>query len=846
MTRTRSRSGLLATAVVTVAALGLTVAPTASAAPAAPAGARLAPTHPGTPRGFALPHRAGAAAGSPQNTTETRVCDGCTPPLLNGGGPVMGTATTPGENTQYSIYWDPNSGMSATFKNTIDQYLTDMAADSGKATNVYSVLNQYSGISYVSHFGGRLPAPDPLPTTSGCPVDPGYTVCLSDAQLQAEIANVIQAQGLTTKADLAHQFILFTAPGVESCDSPGSCSNNKFCGYHSNYDIGGYKAIYSNMPYASLQGCASGQQPNGDPIADGEIDTLSHELAESITDPVSQAPTWGDSTGHEIGDECSNIYGAPIGSADSTNPDTTKFNQVINGHNYYTQEEFSNQAFAANGAGCVQAGDVTQGTTGNRVTVVPSPARIPSDGTSTSTVNATVMQPTGTAAVNGDEVDFTTYSTTGNCGIVNPTKVMTNSSGVATTTYTASTANDELCTVIASEVATGQAGQGAIVQGGEIFHALAPFRLADTRGGCSTCAVNGPALSPDATISVPVRGQDTVPADATAAVLNITTTNGTAGSFFTAYGNAPRPTASNVNFVAGQTVANLATVPLDASGHVNVYNLAGTADLIVDLEGYMEPVAGPLGLFHAASPARITDTRAGSGFPNAGATPGTNGVVQVHVLGAGPVPSGGVSAVALNVTAVTPTNSGFLTVYPNDATTRPTASNINFVAGEVVPNRVIVKVPTDGIVDVYNLAGSTDVVVDVVGWFNDGAGTGGALFTPLPPTRVADTRAGSGQRLAGQTVGPAAPLLVPVSAPLGLPTDAAAVAGNVTVVNTTAASYLTVYPPTASRPTASDLNWVAGQVVPNQVIAAIGGGGLEVYNNSGSTDVIVDISGFWS
>lgn len=459
----------------------------------------------------------------------------------------------------------------------------------------------------------------------------------------------------------------------------------------------------------------------------------------------------------------------------------------------------------------------------------------------------TVTQTRGGPAVANDEVDFTTFSTAGNCGTVNPTKIMTNGSGVATTTYTASTANDELCTVIASEVLSGQAGQTSIVQGGETYHALSPFRLADTRGGCSTCVVSGPTLSANSIVSVPVRGQDGVPGDATAAVLNITTTNGSAGSFFTAYGNAPRPTASNLNFVAGQTVANLATVPLDSSGNVNVYNLAGSADLIVDLEGYMEPVPGPLGLFNSAYPTRITDTRSGSMYPNAGMTPGPNGIVYIQVHGAGSVPQSGVSAVALNVTGVTPTNSGYLTVYP-DGTARPEASNINFVAGQVVPNRVVVKVPPSGVVDVYNLAGYTDVVVDVVGWFTDSTtGSTGALFTPLPPTRVADTRAGSGKGAAGQTIGPeGGTVTVPVSGPLGLPSDAQAVAGNVTVADTTAASFLTVYPAVGVRPVASDLNWVAGQVVANQVIAAIGDGNLAVYDNSGSTDVIVDISGFWS
>ena len=849
MLASRQRFAALTTVLVAVAALGFSLAPSAAAAPSgSPAPAKLSPTHPGKPHGFALPHRAPAPAAATQGNDEPKFCDKCAPPLVNNGGPVMGTTNQPGDNTQYSIYWDPNAAIAAGYEDKIDQYLRDVQADSGKTTNVYSVSQEYSNIVYSSHFAGRLQATDKFPA-DGCNADAGFTNCLSDAQLQTEISNVITANSLTGATDLAHQFVLFLPPGVESCDSPTSCSGSAFCGYHSNFSLGAGNVVYSNMPYPG-QGCVSGQQPSGDPNADGEIDTLSHELNESITDPQ---PTtgWADSAGNENGDQCSSIYGTALGSVDAANPGTTKFNQVINGHDYYTQEEWSNNAFKSNGAGCLQSSGQPVAPPGNKVTVAASPARLPNDGTSTSTVNATVLQGASGAnpgaAAAGDEVDFTTDSTTGNCGTVNPAKTTTNSSGVATTTYTASKSNDEVCSVIAREAATGQAGQAVIVQGGETYHALAPFRLADSRGGCDTCVVNGPTLGPNGVMTVPVRGQDTVPADATAAVVNITATGGSADSFFTAYGNAPRPTASNLNFVAHQTVANLATVPISSTGSINVYNLAGSVDGIVDLEGYMEPVPGPLGLFNPLSPARITDTRPGSLEPNAGSTLQGNQSLPIQVTGVGNVPATGVSAVVLNLTAVDPSNSGYLTAYP-DGAQRPNASNINFLAHQVVPNRVIVQV-TNGKVDVYNLTGTIDVVVDVAGWFTDStAGSHGTLFTPLAPTRVADTRAGSGKPLAGQTLDETYKTrVVQVVAPLGLPGNAQAVAGNVTVVNTTAPSFLTVYPGSGQdRPTASDLNWVAGQVVPNQVITQLGAGSLAVYNNTGSTDVIVDISGFWS
>jgi hypothetical protein len=861
MTRSpiRSRSALLATALALAAAAGFSLAPSASAAPTSNAPAKPVPTHPVGILGM-VPHHtpANSAARGTRGTDETRVCQGCTPPLLYGSGPVGGSTATTGENTEYSIYWTGAGAIPNSYQATIDQYLTDIAAASGTTSNVYSVATQYyqttsgsqQNITYLSHFGGRLAAPDPLPA-NGCTPAPGYTSCLVDSQLQTEITNVITAQNKQSVTDTAHMFLLFLPPGVESCDAANSCSANVFCGYHSGYASGNGVVLYSNMPYAQLQGCANGQQPNGDPLADGEIDILSHEINETITDPFGTG--WFDSTGHEDGDECSNIYGTPIGSADPNNASNTQYNQRIKGHDYYTQEEFSNASFAATGRGCIQAaGQVAPA--GNSVTVSANPTQVPNDGSSTSVVTATVLSP-ASAAVNGDEVDFATFAKSGTCGTVSPTKATTDTSGHASTTYTAGIEN-VACTIIATEVATGGAGQGVVAQGvPSLYHPVTPFRLADTRSG-SGFPLAGQTVGSGGTATVPVATVDGVPGNATAAVLNVTTTNGTVSSFLTAFPTGSvQPQTSNLNFVAGQTVANLVTVPLGTGGAVTIFNHAGTTDVIVDLEGYMAPGAGgagAAGLLNSLAPSRIADTRSGSGSPNAGQTLVGGTPLAIQVDGVGGVPATGVSAVVLNVTAADGNVPGFLTAYAADGT-RPTASNLNYSAGQVVPNRVIVPVSAaTGSVDIYNNSGTVDVIVDVGGWFTDGtnAQAAGARFTPLVPTRIADTRAGSGQPLAGQTLGPAGTISVPVASTAStsgiLPVGVVAVAGNVTVADPSASSYLTVYPANGARPLASDLNWVADQVVPNQVIAQLGSNGaLGVYNNTGSVDVIVDIFGYW-
>ena len=385
-----------------------------------------------------------------------------------------------------------------------------------------------------------------------------------------------------------------------------------------------------------------------------------------------------------------------------------------------------------------------------------------------------------------------------------------------------------------------------------VYDATDPFRLADTRPGYGG-PLEGQSPGSGQSVTVPVVGVDGVPATATAAVLNVTAVGGTASSFLAAYpGGTAVPQTANLNFVAGETVANLVTVPIGANGGVAIYNHSGTVDVVVDLEGYFVPGVGPAGLFNPlSSPARITDTRAGSGSANAGSTLASGGQLAVQVDGAGGVPSSGVSAVVLNLTAVGPTAATYLTAFP-DGTPLPLASNLNVGPGQVVPNRVVVPVSAGagaGAVDIYNSQGSTDVVVDVVGWFTDSTNPAatGSRFTPLTPTRVADTRPGSRQPLAGTTLSSGALRSVPVLAPAALPITAVAVAANVTIADPSTASYLTVYPDGTTRPTASDLNWVADEVVPNLSIARLGSdGALAIFNFTGQVDVIVDVFGFWS
>ena len=365
----------------------------------------------------------------------------------------------------------------------------------------------------------------------------------------------------------------------------------------------------------------------------------------------------------------------------------------------------------------------------------------------------------------------------------------------------------------------------------------------------------GRAPRPGATRNVQIAGQGSVPlTGVSAVVLNVTATNTTAAGYLTVFpaGVTPVPVASNLNWSRGQTIAKLVTVGL-GSGAVSAYNGFGSTDLIFDVAGYYstpDVSPGPDGLFNPLVPSRLLDTRTGNGAPTAKLAQGQT--LNLQVTGRGNVPSSGVSAVVLNVTATNPSLAGYLTVFPAGPTSPPIASTLNFSAGATVPNRAMVGLSGGGQVSIFNGLGTTDVVVDVSGWFTDTTPAGtGSRFTPLTtPTRILDSRNGTGGFLTPW--GPNSGRVVSVAGAGGVPlmTDPnppTAVVANLTVTDTTAPGALIAWPDTAAQPTASDVNWPKGGTVPNPVIVQVGPtGGVDLYNIAGCANVVMDVVGWFT
>ena len=240
---------------------------------------------------------------------------------------------------------------------------------------------------------------------------------------------------------------------------------------------------------------------------------------------------------------------------------------------------------------------------------------------------------------------------------------------------------------------------------------MTPTRLLDTRDG--TGAPAG-AAAEGSTTTLQVAGRAGIPASGVGAVvLNVTVTEPTGTGYVTVFPTGePQPLSSNLNFTPGLTVPNLVIAKVGAGGAVSLFNSAGHTHLVADVAGWF-PASSEL---HAISPSRFLDTREGNGAPK-GAV-GAGSVTALQITGRNGLPATGVGAVILNVTVTEPTADGYITVYPSGVDP-PTASNLNMRPGQTVPNLVIAKVGAGGVIDLYNSAGTSHLVADVVGWFPD-------------------------------------------------------------------------------------------------------------------------------
>jgi hypothetical protein len=216
------------------------------------------------------------------------------------------------------------------------------------------------------------------------------------------------------------------------------------------------------------------------------------------------------------------------------------------------------------------------------------------------------------------------------------------------------------------------------------------------------------ALVEGQVLQIPVTGAGRAPDGTTTVTLNVAVDAPQRAGFLTVYPcGTDRPWASNLNFVAGQTISNEVMVQPGTDGMVCVYTTAAT-HLVADLDATYE--ASGSQHFTALVPGRFADTRV--------ATKVIGGQsIEWSVIGAGGAPAG-TTALSLNVAVSEPEGPGFLTVYPC-GTSMPLASNLNFARGQTVSNHVTATLGPTGQICVF-ASRTTNIVIDIEGTYSAG------------------------------------------------------------------------------------------------------------------------------
>jgi hypothetical protein len=253
------------------------------------------------------------------------------------GGPVLHASRT------YLIFWQPQgAGLSfdAGYTTLITQFVRDVASDSHRTTNAFALTGEYHDgrgpAAYASAYGGSLLDTDPLPSkdcTEPGATGPGWSLCLTDAQIQDELTHFVTSQSLPTHGD--DLYVLLTPYGLGDCQdsSSSSCAlggaSSGYCGYHSWTNSG---ILYAVVPYNAVSGhCQSDEPRPNASSADPALSTILHEQVETVTDPYGNG--WISPGGNEIADVCLTDFGTSLGGSGSA-----QWNQVIGGHHYWLQE----------------------------------------------------------------------------------------------------------------------------------------------------------------------------------------------------------------------------------------------------------------------------------------------------------------------------------------------------------------------------------------------------------------------------------------------------------------------------------------------------------------------------
>jgi GH25 family lysozyme M1 (1,4-beta-N-acetylmuramidase) len=348
---------------------------------------------------------------------------------------------------------------------------------------------------------------------------------------------------------------------------------------------------------------------------------------------------------------------------------------------------------------------------------------------------------------------------------------------------------------------------------------LTPTRFVDTRSGLGarTGAVTG-----SLTVTVP----DSVPADATGVVLNASVVDPSGAGYVRVAPGSSTPLATTLNYSRHQSATGLLVTPVDAERKATVTVYGGAGQLVLDAVGYYTAATGDGGHWVPLAPERIVDSRTGTG----GLTGPQQGDVAVTLPDTVPADARGV---VLNVSVVEPAYAGYLRVAP--AGTTPTTTALNYAAVQSATSLVLTR-STDRVVTVALHGGAAQLVVDLIGYYDEGSSTGQSFVTSTPQ-RVLDTRNGIGAR--GRQV-----RSVTLTLPASVPTGATGAVLNLSAVSPDGKGYLRLAA-AGDVPTTTAISFAGGQSVTGLALTPIAAGRqVTVTVYGAAVDVVADLVGF--
>jgi len=385
---------------------------------------------------------------------------------------------------------------------------------------------------------------------------------------------------------------------------------------------------------------------------------------------------------------------------------------------------------------------------------------------------------------------------------------------------------------------------------GSTYVPIAPVRIVDSRDGSGLSLLAGKfqsGLARTFAVAGLGSGPSLIPGAAVAVTGNLTVARQTAAGYVSL---TPDPTntpgSSTLNFPLGDNRANNVTLPLNASGRLAaVYKATpgATTDLVFDVTGYFVTGAGQA-TYDSLTPVRALDTRFNKGLNG----PFVASLARtLQITGVNGVPPGAI-AITGNLTATGQTRPGYLSVTP-DPDNNPLSSNLNFPLGDTRANGLAAQLNTSGQLSiVYKaLAGATtNVVLDITGYFVPNAT--GMVFYPLNPSRIMDTRTTVNSGLSGVFHANASRSLV-VDGHWGVPADAGALTGNLTVAGQTAAGFVAMTPDPTATPGTSSLNFPRGDDRANGIFGPVNGSGrasfIYVAGAGATANLILDVTGYF-